>query len=835
MKYKNLMARALYDNVPECAEELAFRKGDILTVIEQNTGGLEGWWLCSLHGRQGIVPGNRVKLLIGPIQETPSCQDQPTSGLMHQTFGQQKLYQAPNPHGAPRDTIYQVPSSYQHQGIYQVPTSHGTQEQDVYQVPPSVQRSIGGANGPHLSKKVVTPVRTGQGYVYEYPARYQKDIYDIPPSHATQGVYDIPPSSVKGPVFSVPVGEIKPQGVYDIPPTKGVYAIPPSACRDEAGLREKEYDFPPPVRPAARPDVRPEGVYDIPPTSTKPIGKDLHVKYSCDAAGTTDLATRRPQNVSPNHPPSQLGQSLGPQNDAYDVPRGVQFLEPPAETSEKANPEERDGVYDVPLHSAPDTKGCQDVVDGINRLSFSSTGSTRSNMSTSSTTSKESSLSTSPSPDKRLLLDPDSAIERLHRLQQSLEMGVSSLLALVTTDWRCYGYMERHVNEIRASVDRVEVSVRDYLHFAKGAAANASCLPELLLQNKMKRELQRVEDSHQILSQTSHDLNECSWSLNILAVNKPQNKWDDLDRFVMVAKTVPDDAKQLTTTINTNAEALFRPGPGGSHAKSGAESITNSPEYPHAASQVQLLLPPGDPKAQALSKPLPPSLGRDQPPDCSSSDSSERSWMDDYDYVHLQGKEEFERQQKELLEKENIIKQNKMQLEHHQLSQFQLLEQEITKPVENDISKWKPSQSLPSTNSSVGTQDRQLLCFYYDQCETHYISLLNAIDALFSCVSLAQPPRIFVAHSKFVILSAHKLVFIGDTLTRQVAAQDIRNKVMNSSNQLCEQLKAIVMATKMAALHYPSTTALQEMVHQVTDLSRNAQLFKHSLLEMATF
>ena len=148
------MARALYDNVPECAEELAFRKGDILTVIEQNTGGLEGWWLCSLHGRQGIVPGNRVKLLIGPVQETSSSQDLPTSGLMHQPFGQQKLYQMPNPQGAPRDTIYQVPPSYQNQGIYQVPTGHGAQEQDVYQVPPSVQRGIAGANGPHLSKKV---------------------------------------------------------------------------------------------------------------------------------------------------------------------------------------------------------------------------------------------------------------------------------------------------------------------------------------------------------------------------------------------------------------------------------------------------------------------------------------------------------------------------------------------------------------------------------------------------------------------------------------------------------------------------------------------------------
>ncbi|XP_029098945.1 enhancer of filamentation 1 isoform X3 [Monodon monoceros] len=792
---RNLMARALYDNVPECAEELAFRKGDILTVIEQNTGGLEGWWLCSLHGRQGIVPGNRVKLLIGPVQETSSSQDPPTSGLMHQPFGQQKLYQMPNLQGAPRDTIYQVPPSYQNQGIYQVPTGHGTQEQDVYQVPPSVQRGIAGANGPHLSKKV----------------------------------YDIPPPSVKGPVFSVPVGEIKPQGVYDIPPTKGGYAIPPPACRDEAGLREKEYDFPPPMRHAGRPDGRPEGVYDIPPAGTKPLGKDLHAKYNGDA--TAELAPRRHQSISLSHPAPQLRQPGGSQNDAYDVPRGVQFLAPPAETGGKANLEERDGVYDVPLRNPPDAKGSQDVVDGINRLSFSSTGST---MSTSSTTSKESSLSASPSQDRRLFLDPDTAIERLQRLQQALEVGVSGLMALVTTDWRGYGYMERHVNEVRAAVDRVELALRDYLHFAKGATANASCLPEPPLHNKMKRELQRLEDSHQILSQTSHDLNECSWSLNVLAVNKPQNKWDDLDRFVMVAKTVPDDAKQLTTTINTNAEALFKPGPGSSRGKSGPESTTNSAECPHAGSQVQRLHP-GDHKAPALNKPLPPSLGKDQPPDCSSSDGSERSWMDDYDYVHLQGKEEFERQQKELLEKENIIKQNKMQLEHHQLSQFQLLEQEITKPVENDISKWKPSQSLPSTSSGVGAQDRQLLCFYYDQCETHYISLLNAIDALFSCLSSAQPPRIFVAHSKFVILSAHKLVFIGDTLTRQVAAQDVRNKVMNSSNQLCEQLKTIVLATKTAALHYPSTSALQEMVHQVTDLSRNAQLFKRSLLEMATF
>lgn len=42
----------MYDNIAETPDELAFRKDDILTVLEQNTAGLEGWWLCSLRGRQ---------------------------------------------------------------------------------------------------------------------------------------------------------------------------------------------------------------------------------------------------------------------------------------------------------------------------------------------------------------------------------------------------------------------------------------------------------------------------------------------------------------------------------------------------------------------------------------------------------------------------------------------------------------------------------------------------------------------------------------------------------------------------------------------------------------
>ena len=135
---QTVLAKALYDNAAESPEELAFRKGDILSVIEQNTGGLEGWWLCSLHGRQGIAPGNRLKLLIGPLFE---AQAHPTPA------------RAPSPSPA---ALGGPAAGYQQQGagVYQVPPSP---QQEVYQVP---QRSAA-----LLATPDTTPnrVRRGEG------------------------------------------------------------------------------------------------------------------------------------------------------------------------------------------------------------------------------------------------------------------------------------------------------------------------------------------------------------------------------------------------------------------------------------------------------------------------------------------------------------------------------------------------------------------------------------------------------------------------------------------------------------------------------------------------
>ncbi|KAA8590703.1 hypothetical protein FQN60_014637 [Etheostoma spectabile] len=196
----NVLAKALYDNVAESPDELSFRKGDIMTVLERDTQGLDGWWLCSLHGRQGIVPGNRLKILVGMYdskqqqQATPSTPEPATSYPSSQrslpplsAYAQpspspssaasatsssgypnkplhsaqytpmRPAYSTPSPAQPNADSIYMMPPSHSPkpspQSVYQIPSGPSglppgppskaqaraqRQYQDIYQVPPSV-------------------------------------------------------------------------------------------------------------------------------------------------------------------------------------------------------------------------------------------------------------------------------------------------------------------------------------------------------------------------------------------------------------------------------------------------------------------------------------------------------------------------------------------------------------------------------------------------------------------------------------------------------------------------------------------------------------------------
>lgn len=173
-----------------------------------------------------------------------------------------------------------------------------------------------------------------------------------------------------------------------------------------------------------------------------------------------------------------------------------------------------------------------------------------------------------------------------------------------------------------------------------------------------------------------------------------------------------------------------------------------------------------------------------------------------------------------------------------QITQFERLEQEVSRPINNDMTGWVPPPHHPlanqlAHNSSGGPSqsklchsDQQILLFYQEQCEQNITTVTNAIDAFFTAINSNQPPKIFVAHSKFVILSAHKLVFIGDTLSRQAKSPEVRARVAQSSNSLCEKLKDIVISTKTAALQYPSPGAAREMTERMNELAGCTQQFR---------
>ncbi|KAM4618725.1 breast cancer anti-estrogen resistance protein 1 isoform 2-T2 [Polymixia lowei] len=960
MSVPNVLAKALYDNVAESPDELSFRKGDIMTVLERDTQGLDGWWLCSLHGRQGIVPGNRLKILVGmydskqqqqappsSVQAAPtSCSTSqaraapqsayakplpsssssatvtsssgfPTKPLpssqytsMHPAYSTpspaqpnpDSVYMMPPSHGpkpSPQ-SLYQVPSGpvgpppqpqpgipskapalaqkHYHppaQDIYQVPPSlgpgplaHGTATaggpgsgQDVYQVPPSLEKRSWESSNKPLGK-VVVPTRVGQVYVYDTVKSDQEE-YDVPPRH--QDIYDVPPARQQ---YNTQVYDTPPMVVKGPSSGQDIYDTPPRPEKNILISQQTVYDFPPSVSKDV-PDAQPirEETYDVPPHFAKlksqtsiPSGNSgVHGHYHNNNLNEDDDEPPIPEDVYDVPPPvltdkrfhGDGGVSHAPQ-EIYDIPASLRtgshmtqdVYDFPREREDRGGERGGDYVYDVPPQVVRDAQSTNEELEAaLKRLSASSTGSTRSNHSSSSLDmvpvrdpSSSSSLPAPGSiPGKPLILDLEQAMERLSRLQQAVESNVSLLMSFIAGNWRSPAHMEGNLPAIRQAADRVRAAVRDFLEFARSAVANAAQATDRSLQSKLGRQVGKMEEVFQSLVRHSQSLDAVSWSPAALAAPPPGG--DDLDRLVMTARGVPDDAKQLASFLHGNASLLFKR----TNRQQQQLPLPPIPGHVTGSSSGSLAYQGGE-KANIQSRPLPspPKFtaaeeeeGLDRP-----YETTEEGWMEDYDYVHLQGKEEFEKNQRQLLEKGNIIRHNKTQLEQQQIKQFERLEQEVSRPINNDMSGWVPSPHHPVTNqltrngsgghssSKLCHGDRQLLLFYQEQCEQNVTTVTNAIDAFFTAVNSNQPPKIFVAHSKFVILSAHKLVFIGDTLSRQAKSPDVRARVAQSSNALCDKLKDIVISTKTAALQYPSPGAAREMTERVRELAGCTQQFR---------
>lgn len=200
-----------------------------MTVLERDTQGLDGWWLCSLHGRQGIVPGNRLKILVGMYDSkqqqpgTPSVQDAPVTcpaPQLQRPRPAQSAYAKPTPAGSasspgfPSKSLPLVQYTPMHPA-YSAAGAAKASPDSVYMMPPS--------HGPKLSSQSLYQVPSGPSGSSVQPG---------PPSKAPilgqrqfqppgQDIYQVPPSA--GPCLGQAAasggGTAPGQDVYQVPPS----------------------------------------------------------------------------------------------------------------------------------------------------------------------------------------------------------------------------------------------------------------------------------------------------------------------------------------------------------------------------------------------------------------------------------------------------------------------------------------------------------------------------------------------------------------------------------------------------------------------------------------
>ncbi|NWY26776.1 CASS4 protein, partial [Pheucticus melanocephalus] len=781
------LAKALYDNKAECSDELAFRRGDIVTVLEQHVAGSQGWWHCSLHGHQGLAPANRLQLLppsteppaahsIYQVPSVPSVPSVPTATAPSATYEKMEGWVQPQ-------LVYQVPAlaaqllsertkRSTHQHLFTLPracrASAPNIRAEVYDVPSSQHRGSplpqqSGATPPSTRKvsmlgRSTESFQAEQKQLYKIPSKAEKggagsqdspagNLYDVPPKRElndsenksqkkfwghyntlpnprkSEWIYDIPVSPENPGFKPTPPGQaVEKQVLYDIPPAR--YKAPAEAKAGNPQL----YNIPAVQRKLTLPEIP---LYDVPPS------RDVLLL---------------PENSSSELPPRLLAakaESQVSEENVYDIPKGL----PSAGHSKKETENNSDQAHGASPQLSMDAKSENDS------LCVSSVDSKSSTPSSSSSSSAESfsRLSPSPEPVQEIKLELEAAIETLTRLQHGVSSSIASLMIFVSSKWRLQEHLEKSLEEIHRAVDHIKVSLGEFLAFAQALKGNASNLTDNNLQARIKKQLEILMNSYKILTETREALNSCSWSLEALVLRKPQSNPDDLDRFVMVARTIPDDIKRFVSIIIANGKLLFR--------RNEKEQEKRQPKVNPECKMAKEIPVPRRVEIESLQRNAPEKPSQSQVP----VQKPEENCSEDCDYVQLQ-----------------VLP--------------------CAKKTEN-ASRPEPARRIPLP----------------EHCRLCFAALHKALGVFSASLSSQQPPEIFISHSKLIIMVGQRLV---DSLCQESHEREARSDILHSSSRFCSLLKNLALATKSAALKFPNAEASRELREQAEQLAQYTQQFR---------
>ncbi|XP_055290414.1 cas scaffolding protein family member 4 isoform X2 [Moschus berezovskii] len=771
---KTLLAKALYDNHPDCADELAFCRGDILTILEQNVPESEGWWKCLLHGRQGLAPANRLQILA----EAPTDRPRPPflKGLDNAPAISQETYEVPtllNPtspvyeqmkswvEGPPPPTVqvYEVPEppacarivcektlSFPKQAVFMIPrparTSLPALACQVYDVPAQSRCP------PILKRQNIPPTSS--------IALRRGGCNTLPSPQKSEWIYDTPVSLEKADVRNASSSNsVEKSGHHALPRYMSSFHSPPSS---RAGtLSPHPQKNMPMQKKLSLPEIP---SYSFPPANGA-FPLDEGVSYKVPSSFLIPRVEQ--QNTKPN---------------IYDIPKARPRDPQAGKELGKANvPSENSSDHSCPwfpsqaasLSPEPDSSS---VSSSDSRASILSSCSSTSTDSSSSSFSEESA--------RELPLDLDLVREMVTALQHKVANSVGGLMLFVSRKWRFRDSLEANIDAIHRAADRTEESLREFLDFARGVCGTACNLTNSNLQARIRDQLQTISNSYQILLETKESLESCDWSLEVLVTDKIQNSPDDLERFVQVARMVPEDVKRFASIIIANGRLLFKP----NCEKEDPVQLTPNAEFKLAKS---IQLPQREIESYQRNSPFHKQKESKHAPELSEN----RTNICEQKLLHLQEREK------------------------------PILEQRSDE--NGDLETQNPSSLVPRPLSQQNPEKKTRLS---EHCRLYFGALFKAIGVLNSSLQNSQPPETFITQSKLVITVGQKLV---DRLCRETQEWDVRNEILRSSSCLCSLLKDLALATKHAVLQHPSPTALQHLRAEAKKLEQHAQQFRGTL------
>ena len=591
--------------------------------------------------------------------------------------------------------------------------------------------------------------------------------YDVPKPYqgyapSANAIYDSPRPQIAHSVGLPPKSLIK-----------GIRGGPTGVCTSASILRPVEsdcgqYDVPKPLQEQTN--------INVPASSDRSSGVSI---MSCDS--TSSSASSLPASESPYL--SSIGGSSNRSSlevqDVYDVPpepRKVCFQQrprlPPRENRTAAenhdNPSSRtcsEGVYDVPPQVSRDARPSDVITTANQRISSGSDCSCGE-------------IETGPG----LPLEYDSATDMLAKLQQDVQCTLEKLANFnAVTSPSNKPVSEERFQESSKIIDRLIQTLREFIKFSDGSKVNTFKHGNEKLANTLQKKIEPVSSTYDIICNT--------W--NSARANREQaievaQQLDD------IAKSLADNVRHVTLLIKTNATFIFRKTPPVEKMK----NIVDADKTP----------------VQEFSK---NDIANKKTSEVENLYANETAFLDDYDYVKLESRESVEREHQQI--KESLPTNLRQSYDNLVKQSHSLVDNDHQKAISTNINA--TTSTTKTSTSRLDANDKQVLAFYANQAEVHIQHLNNAIDAFFLTIEENQPPKVFIAHSKFVILSAHKLVFIGDTVHRNTVNNDVRTCVLNCSNALCDAMKNTVAAAKTAAIQFPSVSAVQAMVDSFATIS----------------